>query len=109
MHNVQVLNIEEQISHTSVFSYACNGTKNIAKYCGRVVQSKANKLFTTSLTCTHILYFQFIKNLIARLYTFYKLFNHHTIHKKCVQFLSVIAGLYTQSTRPTITTTYINK
>lgn len=109
MRNVLIVNIEERISHFSSLTYTCDGVINVAKYCGRAVQSAANKLFTNPTTYTQYPQTLFFVKLNQQLCTFYELFNHLVLHTKSMQFTSVNNSLYTVSTGPTITTTLIYK
>lgn len=107
MHSISKSYFVYRISY--IATYACNESVNIAKYCGRAVQTIANNLFTTTHVYTQYPQPQVLEILNTGLCTFYELLTHRVVHTKCMQFVSVISSLYTQSTGPTITTTYINK
>lgn len=80
--------------------------KNMLLVCGRPVHTTLNILCINIINYAQYPHFNFFKSLDSNLYSFYKLFKHQLMHIKNMQFITVNLTLYSQSTGPTITTTY---
>ena len=80
--------------------------KNMFLYCGLVANKLVQKQFITTPSFTHnqpLASFLILINLLCTLFTQLK---HRVLHTFFIQFTSVNGLLFTQSTGPTITTTY---
>lgn len=75
-------------------------------YCGHVVKNQVNKWLITIGVFAHIHIFKISKHLVKNLYTFLAHFIHQVLYTFFIKFTSVSLVFYTQSTTPTITTTY---
>lgn len=81
-------------------------TKIVFLYCGYIANKYAKKQLITSGIFTHYQHIFFKARFIIGLYTFLSHFIHALLDTFFIQNKPVGLALYTQSTAPTITTTY---